>query len=93
MTAAARIPEIHPTVELFPISYLVRAQTAYRTLDAAPTWLHWFTLLILIGGVLLARSQRRAVIAAPNSPPTDGRPNLALGKPCVSPNDDERKSA
>ena len=33
--AAARIPEIHPTVELFPASYLVQAQTAYRALDAA----------------------------------------------------------
>ena len=61
--AAARIPEIHPTVELFPASYLVQAQTAYRALDAAATWLPWFTLLILVGGVLLARRRRRAVIA------------------------------
>ena len=61
--AAARIPEIHPTVELFPASYLVQAQTAYRALDAAATWLPWLTLLILVGGVLLARRRRRAVIA------------------------------
>jgi hypothetical protein len=32
--AAARTPEIHPTVELFPASTLIRAQTAYQTLDA-----------------------------------------------------------
>jgi hypothetical protein len=61
--AAARIPEIHPTVELFPASYLVQAQTAYRVLDAAATWLPWFTLLILVGGVLLARRRSRAVVA------------------------------
>jgi hypothetical protein len=61
--AAARIPEIHPTVELFPASYLLQAQTAYRVLDAAATWLPWFTLLILVGGVLLARRRSRAVVA------------------------------
>ena len=61
--AAARIPEIHPTVELFPASYLVQAQTAYRVLDAAATWLPWFTLVILVGGVLLARRRSRAVVA------------------------------
>ena len=41
----------------------MQAQTAYRALDAAATWLPWFTLLILVGGVLLARRRRRAVIA------------------------------
>ena len=61
--AAARIPEIHPTVELFPASYLVRAQTAYRILDTAATWLPWLALLTLVGGVLLARRRRRAVMA------------------------------
>ncbi|HEY0815216.1 MAG TPA: hypothetical protein VGE11_18250 [Pseudonocardia sp.] len=61
-TAAAKIPAIHPTVDLFPASTLVRAQTAYRLLDAAATWLPWLTLLILVGGVLLARRKRRAVV-------------------------------
>jgi hypothetical protein len=61
--AAARIPEVHPTIELFPASTLVRAQTAYRVLDATATWLPWVTLLVLVGGVLLARRRRRAAMA------------------------------
>jgi hypothetical protein len=60
--AAARIPAIHPTIELFPASTLVRAQTAYRLLDATATWLPWITLLVLVGGVLLARHRRRAAM-------------------------------
>jgi LPXTG-motif cell wall-anchored protein len=61
--AAGRIPEVHPTIELFPASTLIRAQTAYRTLDAGATWLPWLTLLMLVGGVLLARRRRRATMA------------------------------
>jgi hypothetical protein len=45
--AAARIPEVHPTVDLFAASTLVRAQTAYQTLDVVATWLPWITLLLL----------------------------------------------
>jgi hypothetical protein len=61
-TAAARIPQVHPTVDLFAASTLVRAQTAYRMLDAVATWLPWITLLILAAGVYLARHRRRAVL-------------------------------
>jgi hypothetical protein len=60
-TAAARIPQVHPTIDLFAASTLVRAQTAYRTLDAVATWLPWITLLILMAGVYLARHRRRAL--------------------------------
>jgi hypothetical protein len=59
---AGRIPEVHPTVTLFPADYLVRAQSAYTALDAAATWLPWVALLLLVGGVLLARNRRRAVL-------------------------------
>ena len=61
-TAAARIPQVHPTVELFPASTLVRAQTAYQMLDAVATWLPWITLLLLAAGVYLARHRRRALL-------------------------------
>ena len=60
--AAARIPQVHPTVDLFAASTLVRAQTAYRTLDVAATWLPWITLLLLAAGVYLARRRRRALV-------------------------------
>jgi hypothetical protein len=59
---AGRIPEVHPTVDLFPASTLVRAQTAYNLLDATATWLPWVTLLLLAGGVLLAKNRRRALL-------------------------------
>src|SRR4051794_15619778 len=60
--AAARIPDIHPTVDLFAARTLVRAQTAYQALDATATWLPWITLLMLVAGVSLARHRRRAVL-------------------------------
>ena len=60
--AAARIPEVHPTVDLFAASTLVRAQTAYQTLDVVATWLPWITLLLLAAGVYLARHRRRALL-------------------------------
>jgi hypothetical protein len=60
---AGRIPEVHPTIDLFPASILVRAQTAYTTLDALATWLPWFTVLLLAGAVMLARRRRRALLA------------------------------
>jgi hypothetical protein len=59
---AARIPEIHPTIALFPASTLVRAQTVYDLLDVTATWLPWVTLALLVGGVLLARKRRRATL-------------------------------
>ena len=59
---AARIPEIHPTVDLFPASTLVQARSAYDLLDAVATWLPWVTLFLLVGGVLLASNRRRALL-------------------------------
>jgi hypothetical protein len=59
---AARIPEIHPTIVLFPASTLVRAQTVYTLLDVTATWLPWVTLVLLIGGVMLAARRRQATI-------------------------------
>ncbi|MBN9110886.1 MAG: hypothetical protein J0I34_19160 [Pseudonocardia sp.] len=59
---AAKLPEIHPTIALFPASVLVRAQSLYTVLDVAATWLPWVTLLLLIGGVMLAKRRRRATL-------------------------------
>ncbi|WP_103379867.1 hypothetical protein [Pseudonocardia dioxanivorans] len=59
---AGKIPEIHPTIALFPASTLIRAQTLYSLLDVTATWLPWVTLALLVGGVLLARRRRRATL-------------------------------
>jgi hypothetical protein len=61
-TAAAKIPEVHPTIDLAPASGLIRAQTAYQMLDAVAAWLPWITLLLLAAGVYLARRRRRALL-------------------------------
>ena len=61
-TAAGKIPQVNPTVNLFAASTLVRAQTAYQTLDAVATWLPWITVLLLAAGIYLARHRRRAVL-------------------------------
>ena len=58
-SAAAKIPEVHPTVDLAPASGLIRAQTAYQMLDAVASWLPWITLLLLAAGVYLARRRPR----------------------------------
>ncbi|MGE0301018.1 hypothetical protein [Pseudonocardia sp.] len=59
---AGRIPEVHPTIDLFPASTLVRAQSAYAALETLADWLPWITLLLLAGGVMAARRKRRALI-------------------------------
>jgi hypothetical protein len=61
-TAAGKIPQVNPTVDLFAASTLVRAQTAYQMLDAVATWLPWITVLLLAAGIYLARRRRRAVL-------------------------------
>jgi LPXTG-motif cell wall-anchored protein len=61
-TAAAKIPDVHPTVDLAPATGLIRAQTAYQMLDAVASWLPWITLLLLAAGVYLARRRRRALL-------------------------------
>lgn len=59
---AGRIPEVHPTIDLFPANTLVRAQSAYSLLDGLADWLPWITVVLLAGGVLAARHRRRALI-------------------------------
>jgi hypothetical protein len=64
LTVVERIPEVHPTIPLFPADGLVRAQTAYATLGTLATVLPWIVLLLLAVGVYLAKARMRAVVAA-----------------------------
>jgi hypothetical protein len=64
LTAVDLVPEVHPTIAIAPADQLVRAQTAYGTLDSLATVLPWITLLLLAVGVYLARVRMRAVVAA-----------------------------
>jgi hypothetical protein len=63
-TAAARIPDIHPKFELFSSRHLQRAQSGYRLLDRLGTALPFVSLGLIVLGVYLARSRRRALVGA-----------------------------
>ncbi|HEX9336856.1 MAG TPA: hypothetical protein VF892_13270, partial [Pseudonocardiaceae bacterium] len=60
-TAANVVPVVHPTITLTDTTTLVRARSAYHLLDTVATWAWWVTLLLLAGGVALARDRRRAL--------------------------------
>jgi hypothetical protein len=56
------VPEVHPTVALAKADTLVRAQSAYSTLDTVARVLPWIVLLLLAVGVYLARNRFRALV-------------------------------
>jgi len=64
LTAANRVPEVHPTIAIGDAAGLVKAQGAYTTLDRLATWLPWIAIALIALGVYLARSKRRALVAA-----------------------------
>lgn len=63
LTAVNNIPEVHPTIAIADASGLVRARTAYSTLDNLAAWLPWVAIGLLALGVYLARGHRRALVA------------------------------
>jgi hypothetical protein len=62
LTAVDLVPEVHPTVALAKADTLVRAQSAYSTLDTVARVLPWIVLLLLAVGVYLARNRFRALV-------------------------------
>jgi len=63
-TIVEKIPPINPTFPLFSDKYLVKAQTGYRLINDLKIVLPILALLLLSGGVYVARSHRRALIGA-----------------------------
>ena len=63
-TIVEKIPAINPTFPLFSDKYLVKAQTGYRLINDLKIVLPILALLLLAGGVYVARSHRRALIGA-----------------------------
>ena len=59
-----QVPEVHPTVELAQADTLVRAQTAYNTLNTVADVLPWIVLGLLVVGVYLARDRFQAMVGA-----------------------------
>jgi hypothetical protein len=64
LTIITRLPNINPTLALFSAKYLVKAQSAYRLLNALKWALPLLTLVLLGAGVYVARHHRRALIGA-----------------------------
>src|SRR5687768_5160624 len=62
LTAVSLVPDVNPTVALAKADTLVRAQTAYSTLDTVADVLPWVVLLLLAVGVYLARNRFRALV-------------------------------
>jgi hypothetical protein len=62
LTAVDAVPEVHPTVELAKADTLVRAQTAYSTMNTVAGVLPWLVLMFFAAGVYLARDRFRALV-------------------------------
>ncbi|WHP17181.1 hypothetical protein [Cellulomonas sp. ES6] len=56
-----RLPAVDATFAVLRSADLVRAQEAYRALDAAATWSPWAAVALLAGAVALARGRVRAL--------------------------------
>ena len=62
LTAVSLVPEVHPSVALAKADTLVRAQTAYDTLNTVAGVLPWLVLGLFVVGIYLARNRFRAMV-------------------------------
>lgn len=63
-TLASSIPQVNRSFVLMQSSSITTAQTAYDTLETLGLWLPLIAIALLVGGVLLARDRRRALLRA-----------------------------
>ncbi len=63
-TVAANIPAVNTSFTVFQSQDVTKAQGAYRLLNALGTWLPVLALVLLAIGVYVAKSHRRALLAA-----------------------------
>lgn len=61
---ASSIPEVHPTIEVFTSDQLVVYQAAYSALKVLKWVLPLLAVALIVGGVFVAKSRRRATIGA-----------------------------
>lgn len=63
MTVAGNIPEIHTQITVVQSEDIGKVRTAFRLLQLIGFWLPVISLLLIVGGVLLATHRRRALVA------------------------------
>ena len=63
-TVAANIPAVNTSFTVFQSQDVTKAQGAYRLLNTLGTWLPILALVLLAIGVYVAKSHRRALLAA-----------------------------
>ncbi|MFC4787204.1 hypothetical protein ACT8ZV_22195 [Nocardioides sp. MAHUQ-72] len=61
-TLAEKIPTVDKTFVLVQSSSVTKVQWAYSALEKLGTWLPFIAVALLVGGVLLARDRRRALL-------------------------------
>jgi hypothetical protein len=61
-TLAERLPAVDKSFVLVQSDSVTKAQWAYQALEKMGAWLPFIAVLLLIGGVLLARDRRRALL-------------------------------
>ncbi|SDK97923.1 hypothetical protein [Streptomyces indicus] len=64
LTLAEKIPEVHTEFAVAKSEDITKARTGFRLLQLVGNWLPVLALLLVAGGVLLARDRRRAVVTA-----------------------------
>jgi hypothetical protein len=64
LTLAGKVPPVHPTITLFSIGTLARAQGFYRLVNTLKLVLPLLTVIFLGLGIYIARGHRRAMLAA-----------------------------
>lgn len=63
-TVVNSLPTINPTFPLFSAKYLIQARSVYNLLNTLAWVIPLLTLLLLAGGIYLARGHRRALVGA-----------------------------
>ncbi|MFI6941918.1 hypothetical protein ACIBI4_21815 [Streptomyces sp. NPDC050418] len=64
LTLAEKIPEVHTEFAVAKSEDITKARTGFRLLQLVGNWLPVLALLLIAGGVLLARNRRKAVVTA-----------------------------
>ncbi len=64
LTVASKVPVVGSTIKIGNVSGLQHARSLTNLLNKVANWLPWIGLVLLVGGVLLSRRKRRALIAS-----------------------------